>query len=192
MNRPRWQLVVVILAISGVFGYVLRDVIYQLVIVPLAYFLWVLNFYYSALPQWLVWVIVISALFLVMVWNLIPDAKPSKGTEPVRHRTQGEVEALTIWIAKAAQGNYFKWQLANRLGHIARRLEERSGQGGRQPSGDPEVERYLDAGLNYSFVDFPTPRNPLAPVRHTPLDLDPRKAADYLESQMESTSERSR
>ncbi len=192
MNRPRWPLVLAILLISGVFGYLLRDLIYQLIIVPIAYFLWVLNFYYSALPQWLVWVIVLSVLFLATVWNLIPDVRPSTRKEIIRRRTQGEVEALTIWIAKASQGNYFKWQLANRLGRIARRLEALAGPGGRQPSPDQDVEQYIDAGLNYSFVDFPTARNPLAPARHTPLDLDPRKAADYLESQMENTSERSR
>ncbi len=192
MNRSRLLIVVAILVISGVFGYALRDVIYQLVIVPIAYFLWVLNFYYSALPQWLVWVIVLSVLFLMIVWNLIPDARPSTRKEVVRRRSQGEVEALTIWIAKASQGNYFKWQLANRLGRIARRLDALAGPGGRQASADPDVEQYIDAGLNYSFVDFPATRNPLAPVRRTPLDLDPRKAADYLESQMENTSERSR
>lgn len=192
MTRLRWPLVVGILVISGVFGYLLRDVVYQVVVVPLAYFLWILNFYYSALPQWLVWVIVVSLLFLATVWNLIPDARASNRKEPVHHRSQGEVEALTVWISKAQQGNYFRWQLANRLGRIARRLEERAGPGGRQPSADAAVEQYLDAGLNYSFVDFPTVRNPLAAARHTPLDLDPRRAADYLESQMENTSERSR
>ncbi len=192
MRRLRWQLVVGILVVSGVFGYLLRDVIYQLIIVPLAYFLWIVNFYYSALPQWIVWVIVVSVLFLAMVWNLIPEGRSSRRMESVRRRTQGEVEALTVWIGKAQHGNYFRWQLANRMGRIARRLDELAGAGGRQPSSDVGVEQYLDAGLNYSFVDFPTERNPLAPLRHTPLDLDPHKAADYLESQMENTSERSR
>jgi hypothetical protein len=192
MKRLRWPFLVGILVVSGVFGYLLRDVIYQVVVVPIAYFLWVLNFYYSALPQWLVWVIVVSVLFLAMVWNLIPDVRPSNRKEIVHHRTQGEVEALAVWIGKAQQGNYFRWQLANRMGRIARRLDELAGSGGRRSSPDADVEQYIDAGLNYSFVDFPTARNPLAPVRHTPLDLDPHKAADYLESQMENTSERSR
>ena len=62
MIRTRWPFLVSILVISGLFGYLLRDVIYQTIIVPLAYLLWVLNFYYSALPQWLVWVIVLTLL----------------------------------------------------------------------------------------------------------------------------------
>lgn len=192
MIRTRWPFLVSILVISGLFGYLLRDVIYQTIIIPLAYLLWVLNFYYSALPQWLVWVIVLTLLFLATIWNLIPDVRPSRRAEMVRHRLQGEVEALTAWIAKSSQGNYFKWQLANRMGRIAHRLEELAGPGGRDPSADQDVERYLDAGLNYSFVDFPTVRNALARGRRTALDLDPRRAADYLESQMENTSERSR
>jgi len=192
MNRPRWLLVLGILVISGVFGYLLRDVIYQVIIVPLAYALWLLNFYYSALPQWLVWVIVLTLLFLAAVWNLVPEMRPASRKEVVRHRMRGEVEALAIWIAKSQQGNYFKWQLANRLGRIARRLDELGGAGGRLPSTDKDVERYIDAGLNYSFVDFPTARNPLERGRRTAIDLDPRRAADYLESQMENTGERSR
>jgi hypothetical protein len=192
MSRPRWPFLLGILVISGLFGYLLRDVIYQTIVIPLAYLLWVLNFYYSALPQWLVWVIVLTVLFLATVWNLVPDVRPSRRQEVVRHRQRGDVEALAAWIAKSQQGNYFKWQLANRLGRIARRLEELAGPSGRDPSADQDVERYLDAGLNYSFVDFPTPRNMLARGPRTALDLDPRRAADYLESQMENTSERSR
>jgi hypothetical protein len=191
MSRPRWPLVLGMLVISGVFGYLLRDVIYQVIIVPLAYVLWLLNFYYSALPQWLVWVIVLTLLLLVVVWNLVPETRPASRKEVIRRRMRGEVEALAIWIAKSQQGNYFKWQLANRLGRIARRLDDLAGSGGRLPSSDAEVERYMDAGLNYSFVDFPTARNLLGGGRRTALDLDPRRAADYLESQMENTSERS-
>src|SRR5512143_4017670 len=127
MSRARWPFLAGILVVSGLFGYLLRDVIYELIIVPLAYLLWVLNFYYSALPQWLVWVVVLTALFLAVLWNLVPDVRPSRRKELVRHRVQGEVEALTVWISKSKRGNYFKWQLANRLGRIARRLDQLAG-----------------------------------------------------------------
>ncbi len=191
MNRPRRSLIVGLLVVSVVLGYLLRDVVYELVITPLAYFLWVLNVYYSALPQWLVWSVILTLLFLLVLWNLIPEGPRTSQKDVVRRGVQGEVEALTVWLAKAQHGNYFRWQLANRLGRIARRLDELAGPEGRPRSPDADVEAYIDAGLNYSFVDFPTVRNPLRPVRHTPLDLDPRRTADYLESQMENTSERS-
>jgi hypothetical protein len=56
----------------------------------------------------------------------------------------------------------------------------REGEG----SGNEAVERYLEAGLNTSFVDYPSPKR----FQHsapTPLDLDPQEAIAYLESQME-------
>ena len=192
MRRLRWPAVTAILLASALLGYLLRDVIYELVVVPLAYLLWVLNFYYSALPQWVVWVVVLALLFLAAAWNLIPEPRPAGRKEPTRRRQQGEVEALAVWIGKARQGNYFKWQLANRIARIARRLDELAGPGERRPAAGADVEQYLDAGLNYSFVDFPAARHPFGRARRTPLDLDPRRAADYLESQMESSRERNR
>jgi hypothetical protein len=93
-------------------------------------------------------------------------------------------------MAKARRGNYFKWQVANRLGRIVRRLGDFSG-GSVPASPDDTVEKYLDAGLNYSFVDFPTPRHRLIPAPKTPLDADPQRVVDYLESLMEESSGRS-
>ena len=99
------------------------------------------------------------------------------------------MEALAAWIRKSSKGNYFKWQLANRLGKIAHRLAETSGQeAGRATNmgpGNEGVEKYLDAGINYSFVDFPGPKNRFHHPPPTTLDLDPKEAVEYLESQLE-------
>ena len=190
MKLPRWPLIAGLLVASALLGYWLRDLIYQLVVVPIAYLLWLLNFYYSAIPQWILWSILLAALFVAVLWSLLPEGRSSSRRAPVRPRPEGEVEALAVWLGKAREGNYFKWQLANRMGHIARRLDEMAGSRGRLPAEDEAVEKYLDAGLNYSFVDFPSPRSPLERAARTPLDLDPGRAADYLESQMEKSSER--
>ena len=188
MSRLRWPLVVGILVFSAVLGYFLRDLIYQLIIVPLAFLLWVLYFYYSAIPQWVIWTVLLSVLLIGTVWNLLPEAS-ARSRKPVeRAEPQGDVEALVVWMVKARNGNYFKWQLANRMGRIVRQVSELSGGG--RPHADEQVEKYLDAGMNYSFVDFPTPRGRF--VRpSTPLDADPKRVADYLETLMEKTSGRS-
>ena len=189
MSRQRWSLVAGILVTSAILGFLLRDLIYQLVIVPLAYLLYILSFYYSSIPQWAIWTALLAILLIASVWNLLPDA-PARSRRPVtRPEPEGEVEALVVWMMKARRGNYFKWQLANRLGRIVRRLREFSG--GPIRAGDEAVEKYLDAGMNYSFVDFPTPTGYVTRASRTPLDTDPRHVVDYLESLMEQSSGRS-
>ena len=191
MSYLRWPAVVAIGVISGLLAYFLRDVVYELIIVPIAYFLWVLKLYYSAIPQWILWALLVALLCLTVLWDFLPEIRFPERQGPRLRRPEGEVEALAIWVRKSRQGNYFKWQLANRFGRIARRLDDVSGPGGRQPSTDDAVEKYLDAGLNYSFVDFPGPRSWFERPPRTPLDLDPGRVADYLESQMEQKSGRS-
>jgi hypothetical protein len=190
MTRLRWLALLGIGAFSVLLAFLLRDVVYDVVIIPLAYLLWLGKYYYSAIPQLVLWSVLLSLLFLAVLWNMIPDGRPFSRKEPRRPPPEGQVEALSVWLVKSRKGNYFKWQLANRLGRIARRLTEGSAALQRLPSGGEAVDKYLDAGLNYSFVDFPTPRNPFERVARTPLDLDPRVVADYLESQMENASGR--
>ncbi|MGE5248690.1 MAG: hypothetical protein ACM3QS_00615 [Bacteroidota bacterium] len=189
MRRARWPLLLAMVLASAVLGYLLRDVIYQLVIVPLAYAGWLLYFYYSAIPQWIIWTLLLAALLIAVLWSLVPDAPVRGRRQAPRPEPEGEVEKLVAWMIKSREGNYFKWQLANRMGRVVRQLNELSG--GRVPSADEAVEQYLDAGLNYSFVDFPTPRNLFARRVKTPLDLEPKRAVDYLESLMEKSSDRS-
>jgi hypothetical protein len=190
MTRLRWPVMVGIGGASLLLAFLLRDVVYQLVIVPLAYLLWLLQLYYALIPQWVLWSLLLVLLFLVVLWNLLPESRPSARTKSRHGQLKGGVEELALWIRKARRGNYFKWQLANRLGKIARRLNDMSGPRGRQPSSSEAVEKYLDAGLNHSFVDFLGPRSPFERPPRTPLDIDPKGVADYLESQMENTSDR--
>jgi energy-coupling factor transporter transmembrane protein EcfT len=185
MTRSRSFLLAGMLIISIVMGFFLRDVVYAAVVVPLAYLVWLGKYYYSAIPQLFLWALLLAVLFLTVTWNFLPEARPSQRKQLKRRPAEGQVEALAGWILKARKGNYFKWQLANRLGRIARRLTETSGQQTSSNAGNVAVEKYLDAGLNYSFVDFPGPRNRFHRPLPTPLDLDPKEAVDYLESQME-------
>ena len=185
MKPIRWQLLAAILVISALLALLLRDVVYQVIVVPLAYVWWVVGLYYAAIPQWILWTALLVILALVVLWNAIPELRPAVRKELQRRQPDGQVEELTKWLTKARHGNYFKWQLANRLGRIARALGEGWAARGEMPPADPLVEKYLDAGLNYSFVDFPSPRSRFDRRRRTPLDIDPRIVADYLESQME-------
>ncbi len=190
MTPRRRLLLAGMLVISLVFAFFLRDAVYAAVIVPFAYLFWLGKYYYSAIPQIFLWALLLAVLFLTVAWNFLPEARPSQRKQTRRTPPQGQVEALAGWILKARKGSYFKWQLANRLGRIARRLAEVSGQTVHPDSGNAAVDKYLDAGLNNSFVDFPAPKNRFQRARPTALDLDPKEAVDYLESQMERRRDR--
>jgi len=163
-----------------IMAFFLRNAIYQTVIIPLAYLLWLGRFYYSAVPQIILWGSLLVILLMIVLSNLIPDA-PSTPTEEPQHKlAKGQVETLAGWLVKADKGTYFKWQIANRLGHIGLGLRETSERRGRFQSANEAVEKYLEAGVNTSFVDYPNQKS--VP---TPLDVNPKEVVDYLESQLE-------
>lgn len=190
MTRSRWLILAGILIISLTLAFFLRDVVYATIILPLAYLLWLGKYYYSAIPQLFLWAFLLIVIFLTAIWNFLPEAQPGQRKQLKRRMAEGQVEALAAWIRKSRKGNYFKWQLANRLGRIARRLVELSGEHPRFGSGNVAVDNYFDAGTNYSFVDFPGPKNLFHRPASTPLDLDPKQAVDHLESLMELRRDR--
>jgi hypothetical protein len=133
----------------------------------------------------LTWSALIFVASIAILMQLIPE--PGASTVAQKHgaRPQGPVESLAIWIVRARTSTYFKWQLANRLGRIARRLRDPRVEPGREASHAVAVAAYLTAGIENSFVDFPSPPRRLQRHQATPLDLDPVKVVDHLESEME-------
>lgn len=176
---------IILLLIAAFF---LRDAIYQTVIVPLAYLLWVARFYYSAVPQIILWGSLLVILLMIVLSNLIPDAASTPKEEPIHKPARGQIETLAGWLVKADKGTYFKWQIANRLGHIGLEVKETSERRTRREpvlseakaSANEAVEKYLEAGVNTSFVDYPNQKSV-----STPLDVNPKEVVDYLETQLE-------
>lgn len=186
MTRFRYLLILIALIASIILAFFLRDVIYHLVVVPLAYLFWLARFYYSSVPQLLLWTALLFILILTSLPNFVPEWHSSRRREEKRRRVQGGIETLAGWMVRARRGTYFKWQIANRLGRLARGLDGAAEPRAGSRSRGEAVERYFDAGLNTSFVDYPRPRRFQRPVP-TPLDLDPQEAIIYLESQMEQS-----
>ncbi len=184
MKRSRLLVFAGVALISLVLAYALRDVIYQLVVVPLAYTLWLADLVYRAIPQLVKWVVLLVVLGIAVIWRLVPDIPERTKPLVIGRLPEGRVEALALAIHRARNSNYFKWQLANRLGRLARRISDGSGRA-LDGDGDTTIQQYLAAGLNQSFVDFPTPRGPFARRVATPLDTDPGQVIAYLESRME-------
>ncbi len=184
MKRSRLLLFGAVLLGSVIAAYLLRDVMYSLVVVPLAYTLWLAGVIYRAIPQLVKWVILLVIAGIAIVWRLIPEVPETTKARLPGRSIEGRVEALAFGIHRARSSNYFKWQLANRLGRLARRIAEITGRGADGDEEDP-IHRYLAAGVEQSFVDFPTPRGLFARREVTPLDADPGEIIAYLETRME-------
>lgn len=189
MKHSRLALWLAALVISLALAFLLRQAVYDLVVVPIAYVAWLLSSAYAALPELLIWSALIFFASIAILMQLIPEPGVSAIAQKRAARPQGPVETLAIWITRARTSNYFKWQVANRLGRIARRLQGPGEPPAGEASDAAAVAAYLTAGIDHSFVDFPGPRHRLQRHRATPLDLDPVHVVDHLESQIEIGSE---
>lgn len=185
MKIPRWILYPGILLASLFLAFLVRDLARDVLIIPLAYLAWQVGLLYTALPQLVKWAVAVLVLCIIVIWQLIPDFHPSDTRSTPRAVPPGQVETLALWLHRARSSNYFKWQLANRLGRLAGRLEDLAGRRGQRRPRAASVEEYLAAGVERSFVDFPVPRHRFQHRLPTPLDLPPLDAIEYIESQME-------
>lgn len=183
MKIARLSLLVLSIVLSAILAFVARDLVYHVLVLPLSYAIWQLGVLFRAVPQLLWWTAVVVTIALVLGWQLVPDIKPGArgGVQPLP--PVGEVEVVARWVQRSRRSTYFRWQVAHRLGRISQKLMELSGRKPEVGSPNTRVDSYLAAGMNNSFVDFPTPRRLLERPKVTPLDADPREVVDYLELQ---------
>jgi energy-coupling factor transporter transmembrane protein EcfT len=185
MINRRWWLLIAALAVSSVTAFFLRDVVYKMIVVPIAYLIAVVAFYYSFVPQLIVWILMLVILGLMLISSFTAENRFYEHRPPRSKPVQGPVEVLAAWMLKAREGIYYKWLIAHRLGRLARGLGTVSEVEDRSKFRKEAIEKYLDAGLNKSFADYPRPSNPFTRAQPTPLDLYPKEVIDYLESKLE-------
>ena len=187
MKSTRWLLYGGVLLVSLVLAFLVRDLARDLLITSLAYLAWQVGLLYWAVPQLVKWAAVVLLLSITVIWQLIPDFGRAEATG-LRRRppARDKSKSWPLWIHRARNSNYFKWQLANRSGsdRWQAAANRRDGEAVRRER-IASVEEYLAAGLEHSFVDFPMPRHRFQRRTPTPLDLPPAEVVDYLESQME-------
>jgi hypothetical protein len=171
--KPRQILLLLAgLVVAIILAFYLQDVIRRIVVTPLAYLWWGLKLIYSAAPQLLLWILLLIVFFLGVITSLLSWISIGNAHEKQSRPAQGPVEILAGWVSHSGKGNYYKWMIANRLGKMARALSGRI-EDGQFPAHiedlhapgrlAPEaVQRYLKAGLDESFVDYPLPELPFA------------------------------
>ena len=194
MKRKQMWILVGALLVALVLAFALQDLVRLAFVIPIAYLWWAMGVLFGGVSQVVLWGIFVF-LVAVMLFNSLTARTPR--TRLVREKArqrQGNVETLATAIDKTSQGIYVKWQVANRLGRLARDLLVQRGDRlnarvtgplngrGWQPS--ESVRAYLETGLNGSFADYPNPRWWFEPPQPTPLDLDVSEAVTFLETQM--------
>ena len=198
MTRRRWFALGGILVIALILAFPLQDVIRKTVIVPLAYLWWALGVLYRSVPQVVVWILLIVLITLMLMGSFASDRRRKPREELKMKPSPGQVEGLAAGLVKMRRGTYYKWQVANRLGRLARDFliqrgdransKDLSPLGGRDWGPSGPVDAYLETGLHGSFADFPNQPWRFRPPEPTPLDIDVKEVVEFLESQIKRSS----
>lgn len=199
MNWRRGLIISGVVVTALLLAFPLRNVVYEIIIVPLAYILWVLGLIYHSLDQGIWWVVLIVVVLIVLLRSMLPEGKPKSKEISYKKVERGQVESLAVAMQRVEHGIYFKWLVANRLGKLAHQtLVQRSYGKPRsvfaplvaedwEPT--PEIQRYLERGLHGSFADYPNKRFGFyKPPEKTPLDVDVNQVIKFLESTQENRS----
>jgi hypothetical protein len=197
MNLRRGLIVLGVIAVAALLAFPLREVANAVILLPLAYLLWLLNLLYLSLDQAFWWIALAVVLLFILGASLLPEFKPSKKMISYHRNEHGRVEAFAQALRKSSNGIYFKWLVANRLGKLAFQLLTQRDHGkprsvfapltGEGWDAPPETQAYLEKGLRGSFADFPNAHwNSFAPPVKTALDHDVQAVVAFLESKIET------
>lgn len=188
------------LAVAGIavvailLAFPLREAVYETIILPVAYALWVLGLFYRSVDQFIWWLIALLIVLAALLRSLRPPRRIREGRQFKNRPVFGQVEGLSIWMKRTGRGTYFKWLVANRLGKIAHEilLQRMGGKprfffdplAGPDWTPDADVQAYLESGLKGSFADYPQGRRFFSKPSRTPLDHDVNDVIGFLESQL--------
>ncbi len=176
-----------------VLAFPLRGFVYQLIIVPLAYLLWVLGLVYRSFDQGIWWIVLLIIVLIVLLRSMLPERQPVRKSVAYKKVGRGPVESLAASLRRVERGIYFKWLVANRLGKLAHQILVQRSYGkphsvfepltGEDWNPAPEIRQYLERGLHGSFADYPNKRFQLYRTpEKTPLDQDVNTVVTFLES----------
>lgn len=197
-RRRRLILAGSLLAAATLLAFVFQDVVRTAVILPLSYLWWSLTILYHSIAQVIYWVVLVAGVLLMAFGSLYGGSILPQRERSFHRHERGPVQNFAWWLTQRGRGTYFKWRVANRMGELAREMLRQRGD---NPPGPPfalrgrdweppeAVGNYLEAGLNRSFAEFPR-RGWFFPPPQTPFDMEIDPVVEYLESQMETNSDR--
>ena len=193
MIRRRWLVGLGVIIIATLLAFPLHGVVHQLIVVPLAYLLWLLDLVYLSLNQSVWWAGIVLIVLFMLIQSMLPVNQAVKTSVMYNRSKRGNVEALAASIQKSNKGIYFKWLVANRLGKLAFQILSLQEHGKPRSVFAPltaegwdsttDVQQYLEKGLHGSFAEFPNARW-FAQPKKTPLDQDVNEVVEFLEEKV--------
>ncbi len=170
----------------------LQNFVRELLVIPLLYLFWIGRFLALAVPQSVLWAILVATLALLMGVSLLGQRRPRPRADFSPAASQGRIESWATLISKAQDDDYFKWRLAQQLQKLTlNTLAHRQGQSLRQTRQQlrqgkldipPELQPYFLASLQPLGNLRPTRGLFRANTGPLPLDLDPRYIIYFLET----------
>jgi len=177
----RWVSIAVVILLAGILlSY--RNLIAGWLVYSFSYLVWSFNLFGRVVPPQGIWIALIILVLYVAVGSFYGKRSREAQSQIDASPVTGPVEAMADWIEERRRGVYFKWRIANLLGRVHQAQYENSA--GRMQLPAEDVKSFLDAGLNASYMDFPTP-GMLQKSEPTVLDIDLEPVLDYLEDEME-------
>lgn len=186
-RRRRIAIVLILGCIAAVIAFPMRGLVFTYIMSPLSFIWFYVVYFYHVIPQQIYWIFILLAAAYITIGGLLENPLKRKSPPEIRKQTRGPVGSLAFWIKDSKKGVYSRWRVAHSLGVMAdkilglrgNRLERFKPLRGKDWNPPPEVQEYLEAGLNRSFADYPLTKRP------SPFDMDVAKVVDYLESQLE-------
>jgi cell division protein FtsW (lipid II flippase) len=174
---------VTLLIAAGLLALWLDDVIQAVVIVPAAYLLWLMGLALRSVSTWVYWGLLIAVVAIITLASLLGRWRPRRHTPEDRAPVPGAVEQMAGFVHNAHRGPYFRWLVARRLAELVGATRQHLGTG--RDVAPPEIQAYLDAGLDRPPIGRGR-RRVFFRAPATPLDgVDLERVVEYLESQME-------
>jgi hypothetical protein len=147
-----------VLLLTALLTFLLRDIARDWVALPLARALRFGNLLLGAVPQIVLWGLLLIVGSLVAGWSLRAHRRRSQTIERAQAVPSGQVAILLQWVQRESDSAYFRQRLARRLTGLAAEFQAyRQGHTSKQFDRrlndldvPPEIRAYLQDGLTLS------------------------------------------
>jgi hypothetical protein len=163
-----WEYLVVVgltLLVTVLLVLTFRNVVREVIVIPLLYVLWMGRLLLRSVPQTLFWFAFVVVAFFLALGSLARGKRPLPQPHPVGRRFSGQVDVWAKWIRLMAAGGYTGWYFGQHVEKLIvavlayrERLSARETRR-RIKAGDlevpPEVQAYLGIVLLPSRRGWP-------------------------------------
>ena len=175
MKSRNYLLPSLALFVIALLAFLLRGVVQEWIILPLARFFWLVKGYYGAFPQAAYWMIALSIAVLIAILGF---RFPNRERQPQHEKGRpipGSIREMSFWIQRSKSWIFPKWHIAHLLAELALDILDRRGTHqkhaqllkGLDWTPPAEVKGYLDAALTTNYTDYPKRKAVWSSTTHT-------------------------